>query len=260
MGHDEYWSTAMRGNVEHALASGVNLGFFGANAMYRHIRFESSPLGVDRREINYRVASLDPVTRTDPAESTVQWRDAPVRRPEEDVLGAMYECNPVHADAVVYDPVPVLFAGTGLRPGDHVTGLIGREYDRIFTPTSAPRERWLLFRSPVRCGSHESVADTVLTRFPSGALVFDASSQGFGCAFGGCGASTPPDQRIQRLVRNLLDVYLGRVAFAAAAPRPYGIVTPTRAAVRQPTAVIHRQQLPAVREPATPAPVRQASG
>jgi hypothetical protein len=210
-GHDEYWSTAMRHHVEQAVASGVNAGFLGANAMFRHIRFEDSRLGPDRREVNYRSASADPITRSNPAESTVQWRDRPVSSPEDGVLGAMYECNPVHADAVVYDPLPWLFKGTGLGVGDRVKGLIGREYDRVFKDASHPRRMWVLFRSPLRCAGLSSVADTTFARFPSGAGVFDAATQGFVCAFSGC-RGTPADARIQRLVHNLIDEFLGRLA------------------------------------------------
>jgi hypothetical protein len=225
MGHDEYYSTAMRANLQTALDSGVNLAFLGANAIYRHIRFESSPIGPDRREVNYRFANADPMTPVDPKESTVQWRDPPVSRAEDQILGPMYECNPVHADAVVYDPLPSLFAGTGLKTGDRITGLIGREYDRMYHYPKPPRRTWVLFRSPVQCNHLSSVADTTLTLFPSGAYVFDASTQGFDCAFGDC-TITPPDERVQRLVRNLLDAYLAGTDLAVATPRPYSIGAP----------------------------------
>ena len=45
LGHDEYWSAPMRVGAQRALAAGVNLAFLGANACYRQIRFEPSPLG-----------------------------------------------------------------------------------------------------------------------------------------------------------------------------------------------------------------------
>ena len=39
-GHDEYWTPAERTNVTAARDAGVNLGFLGANAMFRRIRLE----------------------------------------------------------------------------------------------------------------------------------------------------------------------------------------------------------------------------
>ncbi|MHB8506145.1 MAG: N,N-dimethylformamidase beta subunit family domain-containing protein, partial [Acidimicrobiales bacterium] len=43
LGHDEYWSRTQRDAVVAARDHGVNLFFMGANAIYRPIRFESSP-------------------------------------------------------------------------------------------------------------------------------------------------------------------------------------------------------------------------
>ena len=44
-----------------ARAAGTNLTFFGANAIFRRIRFGPTRLGPDRLEINYKVAAEDPV-------------------------------------------------------------------------------------------------------------------------------------------------------------------------------------------------------
>jgi hypothetical protein len=206
LGHDEYWSTAMRDHVEDAIKAGVNMAFFGANAMYRHIRFERSPLGRDRREVNYR-STKDPIFDTDRSETTVQWRDWPLDRPEDAVLGAMYECVPAHGDAIVYDPLSWLFDGTDLVIGDEISGIVGDEYDRVFPDDTHPKRLWVLFRSPVTCGGASSVQDTTFARFPSGAGVFDAGTSRFMCVFSGC-EDAPSDTRMQRLIKNLLDSYL----------------------------------------------------
>ena len=39
LGHDEYYSLAMRNALVQARDAGTNLAFLGANAIYRHIRF-----------------------------------------------------------------------------------------------------------------------------------------------------------------------------------------------------------------------------
>ena len=120
-GHDEYYSTAMRDALEAARDHGVNLVFLGGNAVYRHIRLQPSALGADREVVNYRVAALDPLRRTDPAEVTVSWRESPVNRPESTLLGEMYQCNPVRADLVVTDPGAWIWAGTSIRMGQHLS-------------------------------------------------------------------------------------------------------------------------------------------
>src|SRR5262249_36856663 len=48
LGHDEYWSAAMRRHATQARDGGVNLAFLGGNEIYRHIRFDPTPVGPDR--------------------------------------------------------------------------------------------------------------------------------------------------------------------------------------------------------------------
>lgn len=264
LGHDEYWSTAMRDHVEAATTQGVNLAFFGANAMYRHIRFQRSALGRDRHEVNYRSTS-DPIVATHLKEATVQWRDYPIERPEDAVMGAMYECNPVHGDAVVYDPLTWLFDGTRLTTDDTVPGIVGDEYDRVFPDETHPKRLWVLFRSPVECGYTSSVQDTTFARFASGAGVFDAGTSRFLCVFSGC-PKAPADERMQRLVENLLNSYLATTPpVPEPDPREFTTFTrhveaPTESLTRTSTAV---QPLPTVeplptpwwsQAPTTPAP------
>ena len=64
-----------------AFTAGVNLADFGANAMYRHIRYESSPLGEARRVVCYKVAREDPLWGIDPDKVTANWRNRSVADP-----------------------------------------------------------------------------------------------------------------------------------------------------------------------------------
>jgi hypothetical protein len=178
LGHDEYYSTAMRDALEAARDRGVNLVFLGANAIYRHIRLQPSALGPDRQIVNYRVAANDPDRRSDPGEVTVQWRDQPVNRPESTLLGEMYQCNPVHTDMVVTDPTAWLWAGTGVVAGQHLPGLIGAEYDH-WSPTDRPPPGStveLVAQSPVTCRGHTSTADFTYYVAPGGAGVIDTGT------------------------------------------------------------------------------------
>ncbi|HEU4332276.1 MAG TPA: N,N-dimethylformamidase beta subunit family domain-containing protein, partial [Lapillicoccus sp.] len=88
LGHDEYYSQAMWDALVKARDhQGTNIAFLGANAMYRHIRLGPTPIGPDRLETDYKDAGLDPMTKTNPAEATSQWRQPPVPRPESVVTG-----------------------------------------------------------------------------------------------------------------------------------------------------------------------------
>ena len=171
LGHDEYYSQAMwtagsRGD------KGTNLAFLGANAMYRHIRLGPTPIGPDRLETDYKDAGLDPVSVTNPAEATSQWRQPPVPRPESVVTGVFYQCNPVKADMVVAQPDSWLFAGTGVKAGDKLASLVGSEYDQVTPSVPTPRPIEVLFHSPVTCTGHRQFADAAYYTTPSGAGVF----------------------------------------------------------------------------------------
>ena len=177
--HDEYWSTAMRDGATAARADGVNFAVFGANAIYRHIRIEASPLGTHRRMVAYKRASEDPLFGVDNDEVTVNWRSPPLHDPESELLGAMYECNPVHADMVVADAQSWVFAGTGMSDGDHIPGAVDMEYDRIFPDAPTPASIQVLAHSSLRCRDKARAADMTYYTARSGAGVFDAASQGW---------------------------------------------------------------------------------
>jgi hypothetical protein len=182
LGHDEYWSTRMRRGAEAARANGVNLAFLGANAVYRHIRLRPSPAGQDREEVNYKPWSVgdDPAWKTDPSEVTTDWRRPPLNDPESRLLGAQYECNPVHAAGVVVQPSSWLLVGTGVRAGGRLPGLVGDEYDRVQPGSPRPPRVEVLLRSPVRCRG-ASFADTTYYTAAAGAGVFDAGTGSWVC-------------------------------------------------------------------------------
>ena len=172
LGHDEYWSTAMRAGAESARDSGVNLAFLGANAVYRRIRLEDSPLGPNRREVNYRSAAEDPLAGVEDEEVTTSWREPPDPRPESELIGDYYECNPVEADMVVVDPEAWVFEGTGVTDGAVFPGLVGNEYDRVTPEAPTPENIEVLAHSPVTCRGIASYADMTYYTAPSGAGVF----------------------------------------------------------------------------------------
>ncbi|HWD07576.1 MAG TPA: N,N-dimethylformamidase beta subunit family domain-containing protein, partial [Actinomycetota bacterium] len=173
LGHDEYYSLAMRNGLEAALGKGVNLVFFGANAIYRHIRFQPSALGPDRMEIDYKDASEDPLNGKDNADVTpVAWRYPPNNQPESVIIGDYYQCNPVLADMVISDPSSWIFQGTGVKDGTHLTNLVGTEYDRFEPSVPGPRNVTILARSPLTCDHHADYSDMTYYTAASGSGVF----------------------------------------------------------------------------------------
>lgn len=175
-GHDEYWSSAMRGNALALRDSGTNIAFFGANAVYRHIRLEPSSLGDGRVLVCYKHPNEDPMLTTNPDEATQQWRLAPNPRPESELTGAMYECHPVSGDFMVVAPDSWVFRGTGAAKGQRYQGLVGVEYDRLIGGAPTPRPLQVLSDSPVVCRGVRTHANAVYYTTPAGSGVFNAGS------------------------------------------------------------------------------------
>ena len=102
VGHDEYWSAALRANVESARNAGVHLAFFSGNEVFWKTRWENS---IDGTGAPYRTlvcykethanAKIDPL----PNIWTGTWRDprfsppADGGRPENALTGTIFTVN-----------------------------------------------------------------------------------------------------------------------------------------------------------------------
>ncbi|MDE0319263.1 MAG: hypothetical protein OXI97_05225 [Acidimicrobiaceae bacterium] len=87
IGHDEYWTEAMRDHVENWIEAGGAAAFFSGNTAFWQVRF-----GDDDRVIGYKLDfHLDPVMGTD-AEHTVStmWSDPLTGRPESEMTGVSF--------------------------------------------------------------------------------------------------------------------------------------------------------------------------
>lgn len=213
VGHDEYWSPRMRAAVTAARNAGANLAFLGANAIFRRIRLGKTHLGPNRLVINYKVASEDPLDGTDNAAVTADWPAPPDARPESSLLGAQYACLPrtSHVPGEVVDPVRWLFAGTHVRPGQRLPGLIGTETDAVQLGYPTPRPIQVLLHSPTDCPNDTpAFADASYYVARSGAGVFDAGTIAWSCAV--ARRCPPVSRRTHRVVRTVTDNLL--TAFA----------------------------------------------
>lgn len=220
VGHDEYWSKAMRDGFESALAHGVDLAFFSANTAYWQVRFEPGLGGrPDRRMVSYKETARqdDPyATDDDPfndAEITTKWRDEPLNRSEASLLGVAYQSGNwgIDADLVIDRADHWIFEGTGLSKGSVLPGLLGYEVDQI-SPES-PAELIRLAHSPFwsRAGAGDlKYSDMVIRTTADDALVFAAGTIQFSWGLDGWG---PQGDRshpaAQRMARNLLDRMIG---------------------------------------------------
>jgi hypothetical protein len=127
VGHDEYWSDAMRDHVERFVARGGNVAFFSGNVSYWRVTLEDgdTALSIDKRIPPGERVARDQYVRT---------------RPENTLTGVAYRNaggqwngpRPSNGGYVVRRPDHWIFAGTGLGAGavfGEAEAVVGYECD-----------------------------------------------------------------------------------------------------------------------------------
>src|SRR5438034_4619349 len=237
VGHDGYWSKPMYDAVIAARDAWVNLAFFGADAAAWEVRFEPSSSGVPNRVlVCYRDATIDPIT--DPSLKTVQWRDPPLNRPEQTLIGVQYTGGSVPWNNGAYVPYVVtnsgswVYAGTGFRDGDSVPGIVGYEADRRFgqypLPNAVNGTYTLLLSSPFPSNASTSdFSNSSIYQAPSGAWVFASGTIGWSYALDNYSLANAVDPRIQQTTANILNRFITPVSnFTLGASPSSQTVTP----------------------------------
>jgi hypothetical protein len=212
VGHDEYWSAAMYDAAQNARDHGVGLGFFGANAVYQQIRFESSPHGRSHRvEVCYRDAALDPVKDTS---VTTRWRDAPLKRPEQQLIGVMSSgMQPSGAPPAMFIATNTsnwVYAGTGARDNQPLASIVGYETDRFHSDYPAPptmaRTYTMLSTSPyININGVQDYQQSSIYQAPSGAWVFAAGTIEWSWGLFDDDVRRFADPRIKAMTANVLN-------------------------------------------------------
>jgi hypothetical protein len=153
--HDETWTYSERVAVQNAVAHGVNVVYLGAAAMVRHARLESSPLGPNREEVDYRDAEEDPLNGVgSPMQVTGNtWESPPADWSPIGQIGEEYSgyLSPgVYAPMVITDASSWVFRGTGLQNGSSLSGVIASDFDHVIS--GAPANIEILAHSPIPTG------------------------------------------------------------------------------------------------------------
>lgn len=140
VGHDEYWSSAMRDHLEAFISGGGNVAFLSGNTCCWQVRSEDDGRALTCWKQWYNV---DPVYRTEDQHllSTL-WSHHLVNRPENELTGVGFLWGGYHrshgqfmdgpASFEVHRPDHWLFAGTDLGRNDRFGGkdtIVGYECD-----------------------------------------------------------------------------------------------------------------------------------
>ncbi len=202
VGHDEYWSRQQFDHVLAAVKAGVNVAFLSGNTCCFVAPFSASSGGVPDRILTRagRYGGIRPKERPFMA-------DLPVEAPNEATLIGAQTVTPFNGsgDWIVSRPDHFLFAGTGMKKGDRIPGLVGWEFHG--EPADIPGLE-VVAEGPTWTGGDDK-----------GNLVFNASTifwaQGLSAPPGHMppvthhGRPHGPDGRVQRITRNLFARFLG---------------------------------------------------
>ncbi len=176
LGHDEYWSPAMRRTVQDAVDGGTNLAVLGANSLWWRIRWTEG----GRSFYGFKEAREDPVQG--PA-TTTHFVSEPAPDPEARLSGTAYDGifpDGKQRDMEILEPGFFLLSGVP-HGALHVPALVGSEFDRVVRGR-APANVCVVAHSPVETQNRSTFADMSYYTAPSGAGVFAVGTTGWNWA------------------------------------------------------------------------------
>ena len=222
LGHDECWSLGERQAAVKAYDTGVNIVFFAASPILRHVRTQASPLGPDRELVDYRDSAADPLDgRGNPLQVTGnEWSNPPSSWPEYGFVGDTYAgfLEPgLHVGFRVADASAWVFAGTGLRNGTVIPGVIASDVDKFDGVYGQPANDQIFGHSPIPASLGQTSIGaffsdmTYYTDASTGAGVLDTGTNNWipalddrsGCHPGGICEAT----MVQRITGNILKIF-----------------------------------------------------
>jgi hypothetical protein len=207
VGHDEYWTIEMFRHVEAAVKAGVSVGFFSGDALCGRIRHDASGRAFERVGVFGPPGGM---------RDFVAMASLPHERPYANELIGAHSTGVVTggADWICNLPDHWVYAGTGMRAGDRIPGMIGWEWHGDPAPIPGLE---ILATGPTQEAPGKlngGVYTATIYPGPRGNFVFNAST----CWWADGLAEPPgylrpkvytepkgPDPRIQRITRNVLE-------------------------------------------------------
>ena len=210
VGHDEYWSLAMYENVKRAIGRGLNVAFLSGNSVCGVVPMLPSSAGRPGRVIT-RIGLFGGIT--DEAKGFPDMNRLKEHGPSESLLIGARSAYPVTGggDWTCRKPDHWLFAGTGMKAGDGIPGLVG--WESHGDPAKLEGLE-VVASGPTTNGSVKGEYAATVYPGPRGNVVFNAST-----CWWADGLSEPPgyvrpsvyatpkgpDPRARQITANLLD-------------------------------------------------------
>jgi len=212
VGHDEYWSLSMFQNMIKLVGEGLNLAFLSGNSICGVIDIHAASDGRANRIIE-RVGRFGSPRKEEVEKGFPEEALFVKNGPNESILMGAQSTYPVTGggDWICRKPDHWLFAGTGMKVGDGIPGLVGWEWHGAPAPIAGLE---IVASGKTQSPRAEGEYTATIYPGPKGNLVFNAST-----IWWADGLSEPPgyvrpavytrpkgpDVRVQRITRNLLD-------------------------------------------------------
>ena len=212
VGHDEYWDIRQFKSVETLRDHGVSLLFFSGNTICWVTPFSADSEGRPNRTI-FRAG---PYGAYSPRADGIDKRSGPYpeRGPDEELLMGVRNIRPITGggDWVIIKPEHWMFAGTGIKKGDRIPGLIGWEY--LGDPAAIPGLEVIAEGTAWSGGVKPQQWAATIYPGPKGNFVFAASTifwaqdlsmpPGHTLPWSHYSRPHGPDPRVQKITHNLL--------------------------------------------------------
>ncbi|HWA99188.1 MAG TPA: N,N-dimethylformamidase beta subunit family domain-containing protein, partial [Pirellulales bacterium] len=216
VGHDEYWDLRQYQACKAAIDRGTNAMFLSGNSVCWVTPFSPSSRGAANRIIT-RAGRYGGIHPDD--SQLMQNIEYPTEGPTEKLLIGARTINPFNGggDWIVTKPEHWIFAGTGMKHGDCVRGLVGWEFHG--DPADLPGLEVVAEGIALRGGVAPAHWTATIYPGPKNNVVFNASTiwwaQGLASPPGHMlpwsHGTRPhgPDARVQRITQNVLARALG---------------------------------------------------
>jgi predicted small lipoprotein YifL len=226
-GHDEYWTMAMRRNLEAARDAGIHEAFLGANTGYWRVRLTDNDVGPGRAMVSYKADyAKDPMYVGDRANVTGRFRDPYINVTGVTLLGSEYASDTLIVNAsggsarTLYDMAftanaTAIFRGA-VEVGEVARGIVGYEWDYLPANDSPTGIHVVGMARPVSSKGEAWDQDAVVYRAPSGAVVFNAGTISWPLGLeewrNDARGQSAPSRAVRAITADLLDLMAGDAA------------------------------------------------
>ena len=219
VGHDEYWDVRQYHAVQAAIQAGVNCLWLCGNSVFSVTPFSPSADGRPNRVLT-RVGHFSGLTDAEVEAARKVFTDDYRRAgPDESLIMGARSIVPFNGggDWICTRPDHWMFAGTGMKSGDSIPGLVGWEHHGA--PANLPGLEVVAEGTVWAGGVVPAHWTSTIFPGPKGNFVFNAAT-----IFWAQGLSSPPghvlpwshwsrphgpDERVQRITKNLLKRAIG---------------------------------------------------